>query len=146
MLVPLLPWYKNFINWSMENNKPALDYNTEMAVERTELAYKRTQLSWVRTVFTLITAGIALDQVMRMIHKPVNMGAIWIRNGNLISILLASVGSFLLIIETMLYVKRISKLMKSRGAEPSKFSSTVLLSFFVIMLGVLVTWLMIVYG
>jgi uncharacterized membrane protein YidH (DUF202 family) len=130
----------------MENDKSALDYNTEMAVERTELAYKRTQLSWVRTVFTLITAGIALDQVMRMIHKPVNMGAIWIRNGNLISILLASVGSFLLIIETMLYVKRIRKLMKSRSAEPGRFSSTVLLSIFVVMLGILVTWLMIVYG
>lgn len=130
----------------MEKEKPGLDYNTEMAVERTELAYKRTQLAWVRTVFTLITAGIALDQVMRMIHKPVNMGAIWIRNGNLISILLASIGSFLLILETLLYAKRITKLRNSRGAEPGKFSSTVLLSFFVIMLGALVTWLMIAYG
>lgn len=130
----------------MEKAKSMLDYNTEMAVERTELAYKRTQLSWVRTVFTLITAGIALDQVMRMIHKPVNMGGILIRNGNLISILLASVGSFLLIIETMLYVRRIGKLMKSRGAIPNKFSSTVLLSFFVTLLGILVSWLMVVYG
>jgi putative membrane protein len=130
----------------MEKEKKELDYNTEMAVERTELAYKRTQLAWVRTVFTLITAGIALDQVMRMIHKPVNMGAIWIRNGNLISILLASIGSFLLILETLLYIRRITKLRKSRGSEPGKFSSTVLLSFFVIMLGALVTWLMIVYG
>lgn len=131
----------------MEKGNSGLDYNTEMAVERTELAYKRTQLAWVRTVFTLITAGIALDQVLRMIHKPnISFGEIWIRNGNLISILLASVGSFLLIIETMLYVRRISKLMKSRNAVPNRFSSTVMLSFFVILLGVLVTWLMIVYG
>ncbi len=131
----------------MENDRPAIDYNTILAVERTELAYKRTQLAWVRTVFTLITAGIALDQVLRVIHKPnVSFGEIWIRNGNLISILLASVGSLLLIVETLLYVRRIRKLMNSRNAIPDKISSTVMLSVFVIFLGVLVTFLMIAYG
>ena len=130
----------------MEQHKN-LDYDTTMAVERTELAYKRTQLAWVRTVFTLITAGLALDQVIRVIHKPaINLGDVWIRSGNLISISLSSIGSLLLIFETILYIRRTKKLMESRKAEPTKFSSTVVLSFFVIVLGILVTVLLAVIG
>ena len=127
----------------MGKDSENLNYETEMSVERTELAYKRTQLSWVRTVFTLITAGLALDQVIRVIHKPaINLGEVWIRSGNIISISLASIGSVLLIFETVLYIRRTKKLMKSRKAEPTKFSSTVVLSFFVILLGILVTILL----
>jgi uncharacterized membrane protein YidH (DUF202 family) len=121
--------------------------NNQMNIENTELAYKRTQLAWVRTVFAIITTAIALDQVVRAIHDPkVRIGEFWIRNSNLISVLLTSVGSLLLIFETYFYIKRTKELRDMREAEIRKFSGTAVLSIFVIVLGVLVCYLLLSFG
>ena len=132
--------------YPMEQNEPK-DLNTKMSVENTELAYKRTQLAWVRTVFAIITTAIALDQVVKAIHDPkIKMGNYWISNSNLISFILTCIGSLLLIAETIFYVKRTKELMALRDAPLKKFSGTAVLSMFVILLGVLVSYMLIIYG
>lgn len=123
------------------------DLNVKMSIENTELAYKRTQLAWVRTVFAIITTAIALDQVVKAIHDPkIKMGSIWIKNSNLISSLLTSVGSILLIVETIFYVRRTRKLIQLREGEQQKFSGTAILSVFVVILGLMVTYMLVFIG
>ncbi len=123
------------------------DLNNKLAIENTELAYKRTQLAWVRTVFAIITTAIALDQVVKALREPgVKTGQFWLSNSSLISFLLTSIGSLLLIAETFFYVKRTKELMIMRGAKLSKISGTAILSLFVILLGMLVSYMLVIYG
>jgi uncharacterized membrane protein YidH (DUF202 family) len=128
-------------------NNGGKDLNVKMSIENTELAYKRTQLAWVRTVFAIITTAIALDQLVKVIYDPkIKMGGIWIKNSNLIASLLTSVGSILLIIETIFYIRRTRKLVDLRDGTQKKFSGTAVLSVFVVVLGLLVTYMLIFIG
>jgi len=92
------------------------DPRVDLAVERTELAHERTQLAWVRTVFSLYTAGIALDKGLEILHKErILAGNNWVSTGHFSGILLAILGTILSGLMTVIYFTECSGWQLSRG-------------------------------
>lgn len=121
------------------------DPRVDLAVERTELALERTHLAWIRTMFTIITAGIAIDKGMAYIHdKRVLENKALLQSGHALGITLTSFGTVLLLIETFQFVRRNRQLAVLKNTKPSYFSSGAALSALVLVLGLVLIYLMIV--
>src|SRR5687767_1640202 len=88
---------------------PALN----LSVERTQLALERTHLAWIRTMFTLMTAGLAIDKGFAFIHQQrVASGTAFITNAHFIGLTLTCVGTILLIFATSQFSRRNTQLAK----------------------------------
>jgi putative membrane protein len=99
------------------------DPRVDLAVERTELALERTHLAWIRTMFTLMTAGIAIDKGLQIIHEQRMMkGEAWVQNAHFVGLALTVSGTFLLLIETIQFVKRSRQLSKIKKSVFNLFS------------------------
>ena len=80
------------------------DPKNNLTVERTELAHERTHLAWVRTVFTLITAGIAIDKGVSLIHdRRVQEGTALLRSTHIVVIAPAASATIFQVVETIEY-------------------------------------------
>jgi uncharacterized membrane protein YidH (DUF202 family) len=123
------------------------DIRIDLAVERTELALERTHLAWIRTTFTIMTAGIAIDKGLEIIHQQrlLKNEAI-AENGHIIGILITSTGVLLLLIETVQFVNRSRQLASLRNAHSSFFSTNLTLASLVILTGIGLIYLMLGSG
>jgi putative membrane protein len=114
------------------------DPRIDLAVERTLLALERTQLAWVRTIMGMITAGIALDKGFAALHQArLLSGVAWEKNGHLGGLLLTVGGTVLMILNTVLYIRRMRALNLIRGVKSILSPPGVLISFFICLIGVL---------
>jgi len=123
----------------------ATDPRVDLAVERTELAWERTQLAWVRTTLTFIGSGIALDRGMEAIHKNrLESGNALVQNAHAIGITLSFVGTFLLLISTIYFIKRARKLAIMKGAKPVLIPAGAISSILIILLGAVISVLLLI--
>lgn len=130
-----------------EDHEQEADPRVDLAIERTELALERTHLAWIRTTFAIMTAGMAIDKGFALIHhERLLNNAAFIRNGHVAGLFLTCFGAALLIVETTQFVKRGKQLAAMKNAESSFFSTNVILSISVLLLGAVIIWLMIVTG
>jgi putative membrane protein len=127
--------------------EPDADPRIGLAVERTLLALERTQLAWVRTIIGMITAGIALDKGFAALHQArLLSGVAWEKNGHFGGLLLTIGGTSLMMLTTILYIRRMRELNQLRGMK-SKFPPPgVLISFFVSMIGALAIYFLTLPG
>jgi putative membrane protein len=122
---------------SAETERDA-DPRIDLAVERTLLALERTQLAWVRTIIGMITAGIALDKGFAALHQArLLSGVAWEKNGHFGGLLLTIGGTFLMMLTTFLYIRRMRALNLMRGEKSKLPPPGVLISLFICLIGVL---------
>ena len=113
------------------------DPRVDLAVERTMLAMERTLLAWVRTVMGLITGGVAIDKGTAAIHDArLAAGVALMKNGHLAGLTLTIVGTVLMFVVTIVYIRRIRELkqmvsVKARFPEPG-----IMLAIFICILGI----------
>ena len=103
------------------------DPRNNLAVERTELAHERTHLAWVRTVFTLITAGIAIDKGVSLIHdRRTQEGTALLCSTHIVVIAPAAAATIFLVAETIEYYQRRIRLAKRKKGHltPSVLTSS----------------------
>lgn len=121
------------------------DPRVDLAVERTELALERTQLAWMRTVLGFLGSGIALDKGVEVMHKArLESGDALFQNAHIIGITLSITGTFLMLITTIFYIRRSQTLAKMKGTKMARIPHGVLASILVIILGVGVSFLLLV--
>ena len=112
------------------------DPRVDLAVERTMLAMERTLLAWVRTVMGLITGGVAIDKGTAAIHDArLAAGVALMKNGHLAGLILTIVGTVLMFVVTIVYIRRVRELkqmvsLKTRFPEPG-----IMLAIFICILG-----------
>ncbi|ULQ53188.1 DUF202 domain-containing protein [Flavihumibacter fluvii] len=123
------------------------DPRVDLAVERTELALERTHLAWIRTTFSIMTAGVALDKGLAIIHEQrLLKNEALVKNGHFIGLFLTIFGTLLLLIETYTFIRRNRQLAAMKMVKASFFSTGAILSFLVLFLGFVLTSLMIYSG
>ena len=123
-----------------------VDPRNDLAVERTELALERTHLAWIRTLLTLITAGLAIDRGAEFIHQQrITEGIAFTKNAHIIGISLTSIGTFLLLFQTVNYIFRSRQLAKMKKGRFYYITSAIFLSFTAFLLGSVITYFLIVY-
>jgi putative membrane protein len=121
------------------------DPRNDLAVERTELALERTHLAWIRTLFTLITAGIAIDKGIEFIHeRRVLSGDAMIESAHIIGITLTSIGSIMLLLQSVTYMIRSYQLARMKKGRFHYITTTIFLSFIVFLLGSVITYFLII--
>ena len=126
---------------------PHVNLAGELAVERTELALERTHLAWIRTVFTLLTAGVALDKGLEIIHQArLLKGEAWVQHGHVAGIVLTVAGTILLLLVTVAYVQRSRVLRRLRGGPGAVLIPGLLASGLFLLVGALVSYLLITTG
>lgn len=114
------------------------DPRIDLAVELTSYAMERTQLAWVRTIMGFITAGLAIDKGTEALHEArVVAGAAWSKNGHFAGMLLTITSTLLMIITTIIYVRRMKQLNRMRGIKTDLPPPTTALSIFICLLGAL---------
>ncbi len=122
------------------------DPRVDLAVQRTELALDRTQLAWVRTVFTLITAGLAIDKGAEALHEArVLAGTNWVTGSHVVGTTLTAVATAFLLIASAAYYRQARTLARLKGVTPSWLPPALLISLLVVLLGatlsiLLLTW------
>jgi putative membrane protein len=122
------------------------DPRNDLAIERTELALERTHLAWIRTLLTLITAGFAIDKGIEWIHeKRLKTGEAIFKNAHIIGILLTSIGSALILLQTAIFLIRSYQLVKMRKGRYYFLSASVILSLASFLLGCVITYFLLVY-
>ena len=115
-----------------------VDPRIDLAVERTSYAMERTQLAWIRTVMGFITAGLAIDKGTEALHEArVVAGVAWSKNGHFAGMLLTITSTVLMIITTVIYVRRMKQFNRMRGIRRDLFPPTTALSIFICFLGAL---------
>lgn len=112
------------------------DPRVDLAVERTMLAMERTLLAWVRTVMGLITGGVAIDKGTAAIHDArLAAGVALMKNGHVAGLFLTIVGTVLMFVVTILYIRRIRELKQMVGIKGKFPEPGVILSIFICLLG-----------
>ncbi len=120
------------------------DPRLDLAVERTELALERTHLAWIRTMFTLITAGIAIDKGFAYIHEQrMAIGVAMVKNAHFIGLTLTLTGTVILLIEAIQFIIRSKQLAHMKKSSFFILSKGIVLSFLVVLLGLVLAFLMI---
>ncbi len=123
----------------------AIDPALDLAVERTQLALERTHLAWIRTMFTLMTAGVAIDKGFAYIHeKRMVSGTAFVNNAHVIGLTLSSVGTILLLFGTIQFIRRNRELVNMKNGKFILVTAAAILSSIVILLGLSLTLLMII--
>ncbi|HEX5151722.1 MAG TPA: DUF202 domain-containing protein [Parafilimonas sp.] len=131
----------------IEKLEEKADARVDLAVERTELALERTHLAWIRTTFAMMTAGIAIDKGLEIIHRQrLLTNKALAENGHIIGIMISSFGVMLLLLETIQFVKRSRQLARLRRVTSSFFSTNFILAALAIITGISLIYLMIVTG
>ena len=118
-----------------------MDPRVDLAVERTELALERTQLAWVRTLLSMIGGGFVIDKSMEALHKArIEAGQALVNHGHLAGMLLSGVGTLLMILVTINYSIRASKLAIMKGGRKSYLAPGFLISVFTILIGIILLY------
>jgi len=119
------------------------DPRVDLAVERTMLALERTQLAWIRTIIGLITAGIAIDRGFEALHAArLVTGEAWVRNGHLAGLVMTISGTFLIIISSVYYIRRMRELGRMLHRPSRLLDPGLILSLFISVVGLLVIYFM----
>ena len=123
------------------------DPRVDLAVERTELALERTHLAWIRTMFTLITAGLAIDKGVEIIHSQrLASGEAWVKHGHFVGLVLTSASTVLLLAESIQFVRRSRQLAAMKKAKFHFISTGLTLAILVMLLGFVLTYLILNFG
>ena len=117
------------------------DPRVDLAVDRTELALERTQLAWVRTLLSLIAGGFIIDKGLEALHKTrITLGTAWFNGEHVAGILIPGLGTLIMTIVTVLYVRHAGRLAKLRNARFSFLAPGFLLSIVTILTGCLLIY------
>jgi uncharacterized membrane protein YidH (DUF202 family) len=123
------------------------DPRVGLAVIRTELAWERTLLAWIRTTFTLMSAGIAFDKGLQILHQQrLLAGTAIVRNGHIVGLTLTAASCLLLMAVTGYYVQAQRTLAQLQRAPTFRFRPVVAASCLVILLCIVVFALLILNG
>lgn len=116
-----------------------------LAAERTDLALETTQLAWIRTVLTIMIIGIAISKGSDMLltKKVVDHQAV-ISNANITGIALTISGTVMLTVITFYFIVRRRQLARTRGIYSFGLIPVLLISIFIILAGVGLSYLLIV--
>lgn len=114
------------------------DPRVDLAVERTMFALERTLLAWVRTVMGLITGGVAIDKGTAAIHDArLAAGVALMKNGHLAGLILTIVGTVLMVVVTIVFIRRNRELKEMLGIKARFPAPGIMLAIFICLLGVL---------
>jgi putative membrane protein len=120
-----------------------VDPRVDLAVERTELALERTQLAWVRTLLSMIGGGFVIDRALEALHKSrLESGQALVSHGHLTGMIFTGLGTFLMVLVTINYFGRASKLARMKGGKKSFLAPGFLLSVMTILIGSLLLYFM----
>jgi len=121
------------------DDKGAVDPRVDLAVLRTELAWERTVLAWIRTVIGLMTAGVAFDKGVQLLHQErVLAGTALVRNGHVAGLSLTGISTALLMIVTVQYMRGLHALAGVKSMPSSRMRPAIIASVLVILLGIAV--------
>jgi putative membrane protein len=124
-----------------KDTEQGVDPRVDLAVERTELALERTQLAWIRTLLSMIGGGFVIDRAMEALHKArLESGQAWVNHGHLTGMIFTGLGTFLMVLVTINYFLRASKLARMKGGKKSFLAPGFLLSALTILIGILLLY------
>lgn len=116
-----------------ENIKPDA---TKLALERTFLAYERTLMAWTRTSVSLVSFGFTLFKFFQyMAEREPEKYVSHVLGPRTVGILMIAIGTFMLILATIMHRKEMNELRKSY--PEAKFSQSFILAVLISILGVL---------
>jgi len=136
---------KTIIHSTSQNVIPLRTLREYLAAERTELVLETTQLAWIRTVLTFIATGFAISKGVEAMSKAgVITGQALITNANVTGIILTITGTVMLTATTFYFIVRRRQLAKIRGTFLYKIIPILLTSICTILLGLGLSYLLIV--
>jgi len=108
----------------------------ELAAERNFLAYERTLMAWTRTSVSLISFGFTLFKFFQyMVEREPGKHVDNILGPRTIGLLMIGIGTFMLLLASIMHSRQIKQLRKSYPGAP--FSQSLILAFLISTLGVL---------
>lgn len=113
-----------------------VDPRVDLAIERTELALERTQLAWVRTSLALLGSGVAIDQLLEVVHqmRAASVRALLERD-HWPGLTLTAAGMLLMTVSSVQYRRRSRELKQMRGMQPNRFDTAMFSSLTTLVLG-----------
>jgi inner membrane protein YidH len=124
-----------------KNEDLKLDPRLSFSIEATVLALERTQLAWIRTLLSMIGGGFVIDKSLEALHKArIESGQAWVRHAHFGGLVITGIGTFLMAVVTILYLKRNWKLVEMNGARKSYLDPAFLLSALTVIVGVMLTY------
>ncbi|HEY6506314.1 MAG TPA: DUF202 domain-containing protein [Chitinophagaceae bacterium] len=109
---------------------------TKLAAERTFLAYERTLMAWTRTSVSLISFGFTLFKFFQyLVEKEPGKHADSILGPRTIGALMIGIGTFMLLLASIMHRNQIIKLRK--GYPETPFSQSLVLAILISILGLL---------
>jgi putative membrane protein len=119
----------------------------ELAKERNHAAAERTLTTWIQTCLSLISFGIAFEQIFSAINRsfPENSLIYNVKLTQIISLNAIAIGIFLLVIAIFGYLSEIKSLQQEDYLPPRLFytaliGSVVLLGFVTFVIGLIVPY------
>jgi len=117
------------------------DPRFSLSIERTILALERTQLAWVRTLLSMIGGGFVIDKGLEALHRArIESGKAWVSHAHFGGLVITGLGTFLMVIVTLLYIKRNSILFNLRGSGKTLLTPAFLLSVITVLAGAVLTY------
>lgn len=118
---------------SSEEIKP--DAN-KLAAERTFLAYERTLMAWTRTSVSLISFGFTLFKFYQyLVEREPEKHADNLLGPQTIGVSMVGIGTFMLLLASVMHRKQMVKLRKAYPEAP--FSQSLILAVLITLLGLL---------
>ena len=108
----------------------------QLAAGRNFLAYERTLMAWTRTSVSLISFGFTLFKFFQyMVEREPGKHVDNILGPRTIGLLMIGIGTFMLLLASIMHSRQIKQLRKSYPEVP--FSQSLILAFLISTLGVL---------
>src|SRR3954449_5293005 len=100
---------------------------TRLALERTFLAYERTLMAWTRTSVSLVSFGFTLFKFFQyMAEREPEKHVDHILGPRTIGVLMIGIGTFMLVLASVMHTKKIIELRKMY--PEAQFSQSLLLA------------------
>lgn len=123
---------------------PLKKFRDYLAAERTDLALETTQLAWIRTTITIMAIGIAISKGSETLFNTqvIKKEAI-VTNANITGISLTIAATIMLTVITFYFIIRRRQLARTRGAYSFGLIPVLLISIFIILAGIGLSYLLI---
>ena len=110
--------------------------STKLAIERTFLAYERTLMAWTRTSVSLISFGFTLFKFFQyLVQREPERHTDYILGPRTIGVLMIGIGTFMLLLASVMHRKQMIQLRKSYPEMP--FSQSLILAVLITLFGLL---------
>jgi uncharacterized membrane protein YidH (DUF202 family) len=123
---------------------PIRKFRDYLAAERTDLALEITQLAWIRTTLALLAVGIAISKGAEALYNAKMISEEIIVQSDLMGVIMTIAATVLLTVITFYFLIRRQQLARTREAYPYGIIPILLISVFTILIGVGLTYLLII--